>query len=322
MKTSLVSALLVTLFTSTLVASAQSLPPFSPLDRLNPPHPPPVWIQSVTPGSGAPGTVVTIRGAQFGRVGWVRFTGALAPTFTRVSTAEIRVVVPAGAQTGPIRLEGLVDRELLPGIPLLTYRAVLATSPLPFTVPPPQGVLRIINAGQVQLVDLRLNGQQQLAFPQVVPPGGYLDFTASPGTVQVDMGAGFYHPSGTREVLFPAQASNTVIQGQTRTVTFTRIAIGLVLEGARGWAGDYLDEGGAPHSATFYFARNGSYSLYNDGSPFASGSVAQDVWSADGSWVEFRVDTSHPPVHLDYPFASFFLRNGPPSWPLIQYVRR
>ncbi len=64
--------------------------------------PPPV-ITGFSPGSGPPGTTVTITGEQFVQVQSVDFNGVPA-AFTVVSPAELTATVPAGAQSGPISI--------------------------------------------------------------------------------------------------------------------------------------------------------------------------------------------------------------------------
>ena len=58
-------------------------------------------ISSFSPGSGGPGTMVTITGTNFISPNAVRFNGTEA-TFTTNSTTEIIATVPTGATTGPI----------------------------------------------------------------------------------------------------------------------------------------------------------------------------------------------------------------------------
>jgi hypothetical protein len=58
-------------------------------------------IKSFKPGSGGSGTVVTIKGVGFNGSSVVRFAG-VAGNVTSVSSSKIKVVVPAGAGSGPI----------------------------------------------------------------------------------------------------------------------------------------------------------------------------------------------------------------------------
>ena len=63
-------------------------------------------ISSVTPNTGAPGTPITIRGANFSVPVTVSFYGVTA-TISSLTTTSIVVVVPAGAVSGPVQLSAL-----------------------------------------------------------------------------------------------------------------------------------------------------------------------------------------------------------------------
>ena len=36
--------------------------------------------------------------------------------------------------------------------------------------------------------------------------------------------------------------------------------------------------------------------------------------------VTFKLGSSYPDIQLVYPFGSFMYRNGPASWPIIEYT--
>src|SRR4029453_18628594 len=67
------------------------------------PPPAPV-IDSFSPTTGSPGTMVTINGQNLGSASEVRFSGtnAVASPITVVSPQSIQAAVPATAATGPI----------------------------------------------------------------------------------------------------------------------------------------------------------------------------------------------------------------------------
>ena len=62
---------------------------------------PPPEISTVSPGSGAPGTAVTIGGHRFSGATAVSFNG-VAASFTVGSDSAVTAIVPAGATTGPV----------------------------------------------------------------------------------------------------------------------------------------------------------------------------------------------------------------------------
>src|SRR4030095_6015567 len=78
-------------------------------------------ITSVSPARGPIGAAVTISGANVGTVTAVDFNGAGVSSITVLSTSSVRVVVPAGAQTGRIHVAN---------------EARNATSPTDFVLPP------------------------------------------------------------------------------------------------------------------------------------------------------------------------------------------
>lgn len=66
------------------------------------PLPPAPTVARFTPSAGAPGTAVTVTGADFTRVIAIEFGGVRASVFAVVSDTEIRTVVPVGAATGAV----------------------------------------------------------------------------------------------------------------------------------------------------------------------------------------------------------------------------
>ena len=62
-------------------------------------------ISGFSPASGVSGTSVVITGTNFTSAQEVRFNGTLAPGFVVNSATQLTVNVPAGATTGPIRVD-------------------------------------------------------------------------------------------------------------------------------------------------------------------------------------------------------------------------
>lgn len=97
---------------------------------------PPI-ISNFTPGSGLPGTNVTITGTNFLNVSSVLFNG-LASTFVVTNTGLIGAVVPAGASTGPIKIITPGGTNASASNFVLNYtsdlRLTLTDSPDPVTV--------------------------------------------------------------------------------------------------------------------------------------------------------------------------------------------
>ncbi|UKZ03661.1 IPT/TIG domain-containing protein (plasmid) [Streptomyces viridifaciens] len=56
-------------------------------------------IDSISPASGATGSVVTLTGSGFSEATAVRFSAVAAPSFTVVSDTQITATAPAGSGT-------------------------------------------------------------------------------------------------------------------------------------------------------------------------------------------------------------------------------
>jgi hypothetical protein len=68
------------------------------------------------------------------------------------------------------------------------------------------------------------------------------------------------------------------------------------------------------------FGYNGSWSFFNDGTQTGSGTVTLVQWSDYATIVTFKICAGCENIQLAYPFGSFMYRNGPASWPIIEYV--
>jgi hypothetical protein len=175
------------------------------------------------------------------------------------------------------------------------------------------------------MIDIRLNGQQQAAYPYALLAGQSCNFTfANSGTVTYNLGVGFYNTDGSRDVWFTLSGSTAVSAGQTTTVTFSNPTIGQLLSGfnssGRNWDGYYFDANAGYHAARFWFGYSGSWKFYVDGSQSGSGAVTLVSWVDYATIITFKVSGSGDTIQLLYPFGSFMYRNGPASWPVIQYV--
>ena len=63
-----------------------------------------ISVSSATPGSGGPGTPVTINGSGFAGISSVRFGGGISAPYTVLSNTQLSTVVPPGASSGAITL--------------------------------------------------------------------------------------------------------------------------------------------------------------------------------------------------------------------------
>lgn len=317
-------------------------------------------ITSFSPASGGPGTEITITGTNFQRSSLgTRWNGSppyrvqffngsqpleAVPTF--VSNTEIRVVVPAAASTGQsplrIRQNGVVFNTS--GSVFTVTRTVIAPPPTtnppttnppitnpptnPPTTPPPATnatTLRLVNNTQYNIVSLTLNGSEQFSPGSGVLSGSTVNLATTAGSKTLVAGLGFVLADGSRDIWFTFTRSINVTSGQTNTQTFARITVGQLLTmGAASttWNGTYFDNNGAPRQARFVFSSNGTWQFFDNGVPNGSGTLTEVSWPNSSPNVTFRLNSSLPAITISHPFGSFFLRNGPPSFPIIQYVKQ
>lgn len=283
-------------------------------------------ITSFSPASGPVGTQITITGTNFHRdsVGNI-WTGSIpyrvefynlgvvipvVPTF--VSNTRLRVTVPAGVGNGqsPLRLQQN-------GV---TFNASNAT----FTMTAPS-TLRLTNNTQYNVVSLTLNGQQKFAPGYGVASNRTENLQVSPGTYSMVAGLGFVNSNGARDIWFTFTRTVTITSGQTNSQIFSRITVGQLLTmgtNTSTWIGTFFDNNGRMNQAKFVFSSNGGWQFFVNGVANGSGSLSEVSWANSSPNVTFRINNTLPNITISYPFGSFFFRNGPPSWPLIQYVKQ
>ncbi len=301
-------------------------------------------ITSFSPASGGPGTEITITGTNFQRSSLgTRWSGSppyrvqffngsqpleAVPTF--VSNTQIRVVVPNNASAGqsPLRLRqnGVVFNTS--GTAFTVTRTSTTTPTTPTNPPPPPAgstTLRLVNNTQYNIVSLTLNGSEQFTPGSGVLSGSTVNLGTTAGNKTLVAGLGFVLPDGSRDIWFTFTRSINVTSGQTNTQTFARITVGQLLTmGAASttWNGTFFDDNGAPRAARFVFSSNGSWQFFVDGVANGSGTLTEVSWPNSSPTVTFRINSTLPAITISHPFGSFFFRNGPPSFPIIQYVKQ
>lgn len=190
---------------------------------------------------------------------------------------------------------------------------------------PTTGVLRITNNTHYDMVDIRLNNVQRVNYPYVLNIGNSYDVVFNPGTVTYALGVGFWNGT-TRDVWFTYTGTASITAGQTTTVTFPNPTIAQMLtnfSAAANWDGTYWVNT-TYNSKRFRFTSSGGYTLYNNGALETSGSVQLVSWPDYATIITFRVcnPTCGANIQLAHPFGSFMYRNGPASWPIIDYYRQ
>jgi IPT/TIG domain len=282
-------------------------------------------ISSFTPATGPVGTTVNIAGSSFNRdvngavwtgaIPWrVRFattTGTTDVVPTYVSASSVQAVVPNGAITGTLRL--------------VQGATVMSTSTTSFTVTVVQTRLRITNNTQYDMVSLTLNGVQQFASGTGVLIGGTNDFLVAPGNYTLVAGIGFVAANGARDVWFTFTRSVTIANGATVQQTFAPITLGSLLtagSASRRWNGSYFNANGGLGVASYIFQASGAFTMQDNGVNIGSGTAVLVSWPNRSNTVTFRTSANGPLATLDISLGKFFQQVGPPSWPIIEFIRQ
>jgi hypothetical protein len=192
---------------------------------------------------------------------------------------------------------------------------------------PTAAVLKIINNGHYPLVDIRTNGQQWANNGEYLPPGDTFTVTYdTPGTVSINLGAGFYDTNQNRDVWFTYTDQTSVSSGQTTTFTVNSPTIGQLLSNfnpsGRDFSGQYWC-----YSCNIIvgykkirFTYGGGWTMYDNNVQVGSGSVILVNWPDYSNYVNFKLCSNCEVIQFWYPFGVFYYENGPTDWPIIEYV--
>lgn len=169
-----------------------------------------------------------------------------------------------------------------------------------------------------------MNGAEQLAVGTVVLVGGTIEAPIQPGNYSLRVVMHVQNLDGSFIQAFdPIQRTFSIAAGTTSIQTFAPLTITYALtrgQLSRDWEGFYSDANNAPHLAEFRFTSGGAWGFFDDGLQRASGVVTLVSWPVRAAPI-FRLHPDLPNITLAFPtFASFLLRNGPPSFPIIQYL--
>ena len=290
--------------------------------RVNPGLPP--NITTITPATSPTGTQLTISGTNLNlnrsglpwsgvpsyQLQFKQSNGTYASTpFTYLGATSLRVTVPTWAQTGQPRIVESPHAALSP--PTWPRQANAVTK------------LRFQNNSQYYVVDLRIDGIQKIGTGQGIAPQSFAEFEVTSGTRSVQAGNGFWNGS-SRDIWFTNGGNVNCVSGQTSTFTWARTTIPQLLTGfgaSEDWVGTYFTNNGNLGIAKFRVFANGTYQLYDNNVLIQSGSVIETSWPNHAAMVKFRFGNSQE-ANCSFPFGRFFLRNGPASWPIIEYVRQ
>jgi hypothetical protein len=177
------------------------------------------------------------------------------------------------------------------------------------------------------MVDIRLNGNQQVSYPYGILAGQYADFVfTTPGTLSYYLGVGSYNELQNPDVWFQLTGSDIITAGETTTVTFSNPTIGQLLSNfnlsGRDFTGEYYCYSCniLYGMAKFHFGYNGQWTLYDNNVYKSGGNVTLVEWLDYSFDVKFRLSPTEPIITIAYPFDMFFYDNGPPDFPRIFYT--
>lgn len=288
-------------------------------------------ISGFSPSSGSVGTVVTLSGTNFNRdIDGNLWSGSTPPyqavfpmsggvafaPVTFVSATQIRTTVPFGAVTAPISL-----RQGFSNITTSASRFIVVAAP----PQPANGSLRVVNNTQYDIVSLKINGQEKIQAGTAVALGTTGTLNLAPGNYSLVVGMGFANSSGARDIWFTTSRNVSVTATTPTTTTISPLPLSLILTGGaafKDWQGEFFDNNGGFHLARLRFQSNGSWQLFQDNVLRGSGSTTLVSWPNRASTVQFRIAANQPTISISFPFASFFFRNGPASFPTIQYTKQ
>ncbi len=188
------------------------------------------------------------------------------------------------------------------------------------------GTVRIENRTHYDMIDIRLGGVQQLNYPNGIAVGNTFDFpNRSPGTEIFYLGVGFYNSDGSKDVWFNLSGTFNITPGNTTVLTFNNPTIGDLLTlftSQRDWRGIYLDNNSNDHEARFRMFRNGSWEFFDDGARVGNGPLILVNWPDYSPVITFKICNTCENIQVANPWATFQYRNGPLSWPIIEYIRQ
>lgn len=188
------------------------------------------------------------------------------------------------------------------------------------------GTLRIENRTHYDMIDIVLGNEQQVAYPNGILVGNSFDFpNRSPGTESFYLGVGFYNSDGSKDVWFTLSGTFNITPGNITVLTFNNPTIGDLLtlfSPQKDWRGIYFDDNLKDHVAMFRFSRDGRWDFFDDGTNRGNGQLILVNWPNYSPIVTFKICTTCEDIHIANPWATFQYRNGPSSFPIIEYIRQ
>ena len=199
------------------------------------------------------------------------------------------------------------------------YTEVISVS---VNTPVQKAYLKVVNNTHYALIDIRLDNQQMVGQGLGVLQGESYTFEyTSSGQVNFVLGVGFWN-GNSRDVWFLNSGYTQVTTGTTSTITFNNPTIGQLLSNFssyRDWTGEYWVNLNM-YMAGFRFYSNGAWKLFDNGVEIGSGNVTLVSWPNNAYTIKFKLCPSCDEILLPHPFGQFYYKNGPASWPTINYT--
>ena len=110
-------------------------------------------ISSISPVTGVVGAPVTIQGTNFSPTpseNLVTFNGGVIATVDQASASEISTAVPAGAVSGPVRVEVAGETALSPSFQVITNGGIEVVTQTVGTDPDPDGYTLTLGSGELR----------------------------------------------------------------------------------------------------------------------------------------------------------------------------
>ncbi|GAB4503637.1 MAG: hypothetical protein Fur0043_06290 [Anaerolineales bacterium] len=195
----------------------------------------------------------------------------------------------------------------------------------PGNPPAANGTVRFVNHTSHPIISLNIDNQGDLiqTEAQVIPQNGWLDVNGVTAGNHVYAAENGFVSGGAAQLLLPLPVGT--FSGSAGSVTINDPAITQLLTAYgqySAFTGEYWDANSTIHPAAFCFYDDGSYLFYNDNKLTDSGRYSLVSRQAGVYGVTFQAGGIHGVYYYAGPMiGTMVMRNGPPSWPQIEYHR-
>lgn len=194
---------------------------------------------------------------------------------------------------------------------------------------PGNGTIQFVNHTSHPIISLNIDNQGDLIQneSQIIPPNGWLDVTGVTAGNHVYAAENGFVSGGTPHLLLPLPVGT--FSGNAGSVTINDPTVMQLLTQYgkySAFVSEYWDANAIPHPAAFCFYDNSSYFFYDDNKLTDSGTYSLVSRQSHVYTVTFEARSNGDNQIGSYSYAgsmigTLFMRNGPPSWPLIEYHR-